>query len=1451
MAPKNLAEFYPLSPMQQGMLFHSLYAPESGVYVEQLTCTLCGALDVGAFEHAWQQVIDRHPILRTAFVGEGLKEPVQVVAKHVALPMTYQDWRALRPDEQALRLEALIEIAQSRGFTLSEAPLLRLALLRVADDTFRFVWTYHHALLDGWSGPLLLQEVFAFYEAFRQGQTLELPPRRPYRDYIAWLRRQNLATAEAFWRRTLAGLTAPTLIGVARVGAGIDLTSPGPGQEVNTGDQEIHLSRSTTQALRTFARGHQLTMNTLVQGAWALLLSRYSGEDDVLFGATVSGRPVDLPGAEEMIGLFINTLPVRVATPPDAQLIPWLQALQAQQAELRQYEYTPLAQIQGWSEAPRGTPLFETILVFENYPIGETLREQADSLEISDVSSLEQTNYPITLVCSPGDQLSLKIAYDQRRFDADTVNRLLGSLTTLLEGMAADPDSRLAELPVLTATEQRRLLIEWNDTTTDLPADVCVHQLFEAQVERSPNAIALTFGDQQLTYAELNTCANQLAHYLRRRGVGPEALVGICVERSPEMIVGLLGVLKAGGAYIPLDPSYPAERLRFMLEDAQPVVLLTIYDLQFTIYDGKDNDHNTHETIVNLKSKIVNIEADWAQIAREPGDNLECNATADNLAYVIYTSGSTGRPKGVTLQHRGLCNFALAQSRDMGVGPDARVLQFASFSFDAAVAETFTTLLRGGTLCLADQATLQSPADLVRLLREQAITTVTLPPSLLAVLPENDLPALTTVISAGESCPVEIAARWSRGRRFFNAYGPTETTVGPCWHEVTHIAEDETVVPIGRPTANTQIYLLDHLMRPVPIGVPGELYVGGIGIARGYLNRPELTAERFIDCGLWIVDCGREAPIHSLKSTIQNRVYKTGDLARYRPDGVIEFLGRVDHQVKLRGFRIELGEIEHALAQHPAVQSAVALVREDTPGEQRLVAYIVPTEDGGRRTDDDRRPTTDDRRPTTDDRRPTTDDRRPTTDGSPSPDSRPPTPDLRSFLAQRLPEHMLPSAFVSLDTWPMTPNGKIDRRALPKPDGVRAATQEYCAPRDTLEAQLAAIWEEILDVRPVGVYDNFFALGGHSLIAVRLLAQIQQRLGATLALVTLFQEPTVAGLAAALRQKDNQSVASALVPLQHAGSRRPLFLIHPSGGSVHWYTELSRLLGDEQPVYGLQARGIDGQEELHTSIEAMAAYSVAALRSVQPEGPYLIGGWSLGVVLAYEVAQQLQAAGQPVDLLALFDQGPQLTEAEPEDEAAFLLDVFDWQLPLELATLRQLTPDERLAAVLREARRRDMVPPDITLSQFRRFIEMLYTHNRAWRNYTPQPYDGRITLFVADTMIEHGEQPQSDAEGGLRGRLRGAGNALTRLLTGYSPRATRRRDDAPEAPDLGWGTLASAGVEIHHVPGHHRSMLSEPHVRVLAEQLSDCLERAGSRQHSAVSRQLADVGEVSRTSEAK
>ncbi|MBW4564790.1 MAG: amino acid adenylation domain-containing protein [Mojavia pulchra JT2-VF2] len=1048
---KNIEEFYPLSPMQQGILFHTLYAPNSGVYVEQLSCDIQGNLNIDIFQQAWQQLVERYPILRASFIWERIKEPVQVVHKQVQLPWQQQDLSTIGFIEQQEQIESCLVAEREKDFEISQAPLMRLMLVQLAEKHYKFIWTHHHLLLDGWSSSLLLQELFNCYHALSQGKDLKLQKPRPYRDYIAWLQKQDLSKAENFWKQYLKGFTTVTSLG-------IDDFS----KSKNFATQILKLSKTETAALQSLARQQQLTLNTIVQGAWAILLSRYSGENDIVFGGVVSGRPTTLAGVESMVGVFINTLPVRISLNPQEFFIPWLKQLQIQQNEVRQYEYTPLIEIQKWSDVPSGQPLFEAIFNFQNYPINSSLQQPIDNLKIFNINSFIHPHYPLNISVQVNSELTLEIFCDRLRFDDAKITRILGHLQTLLLGMVANPQQRICELPLLTATERYQLLEEWNNTQVDYPQDQCIHQLFEAQVEKTPDAVAVVFENQQLTYRELNAKANQLAQYLQKLGVKKEVLVGICVERSLEMIIALLAILKTGGAYIPLDPTYPQERLAFMLEDSQISVLLTQQHLL--------------KTLPPNYAQVICLDSDWESIAAHQQNPLDSNIDASNLSYTIYTSGSTGKPKGVQIRHRSVVNFLTAMQQKLQLTNTDNLLSVTTLSFDIAVLEIFLPLTTGAKLILVSREVATDGTQLLKQLNNSAVTIMQATPATWRMLLDAGWEGNSQlkILCGGEALPYNLALQLrQRAASVWNLYGPTETTI---WSTIHRVDEREAIVPIGRPIANTQIYILDKHLQPVPVGVPGELYIGGAGLARGYFNQPELTKEKFI-------------PNPFIPKTL---LYKTGDLARYLSNGEIEYLGRIDYQVKLRGFRIELGEIEAVLEQHPAVRQCVVMVREDVPGNQRLVAYLVAENDA--------------------------------------------TDELRQYLRQKLPEYMIPSAFVILDSLPLTPNGKVNRRALPAPENTNAElVSGFVAPRHPVEEVLAGIWTQVLGISQVSIYDNFFELGGHSLLATQVISRIRKTFGVDIPLQRLFEFPTIAKLAKNIQQTSHQGI-SAITPVSRDGN---------------------------------------------------------------------------------------------------------------------------------------------------------------------------------------------------------------------------------------------------------------------------------------------------------------------------
>jgi len=918
MTAGTIEDVLALSPLQEGILFQTLYSSGSGMYVEQFSLALHAPVAIAAFERAWQKVLDRHAVLRTSFHWEDVERPVQVVERGLTVPLCQEDWSPLEEAEQLARLQEFLETDRNSGFDLARAPLIRITLIRLAEARHQLIISFHHIILDGWSLRVLFTEVAAYYEAYSQARELELEASPAYGNYIAWLQQQDQSAAETYWRRVLAGYTGPAPVCVDRVGG--RLTE----QDVVADEQQMRIAKDTTAALRSLARRHQLTLNTIVQGAWASLLSRYTGAEDVVFGATVSGRPPLLDGVESMVGLFINTLPVRVRVRPEDRVITFLKQLQADQLEAREYDYSPLVKIQGWSDTPRGTPLFHSLLAFENYPRAMPGTNEHAGGVIGKIDFFEATDYPLSVTIGPGTELAVKIAYIRRRFDAAAISRMLGHFRALLEGMAADPETCLGELSFLTEPEKRQLIVEWNDTAADYPRHECIHQLFEAQVDRTPEAIAVISGDLRLTYCELNRRANQLAHHLRRLGLAPDTLVGICMERSPEVVIGVLGILKAGGAYVPLDPAYPTPRLAFMLADARPCALLTTARLPASL---------------DYRGPIVRLDQEADTIAEEPPGNPAAATTARNLAYVVYTSGSTGSPKGVMIEHQAVVNHAVAIAQAYRLTPADRTLQFASMAFDVFAEELFPPLSCGASVVLRPAEVASSFSELVECITRHQLTVLNLPASywhewVAELVRSGDRPpsCVRLVVVGNEKVLSERWQQWQSlagpGVEWHNAYGPTETTITTTIYDPAAARDTRmgSSVPIGRPIANTQIYILDRSLHPVPIGLPGEMYVGGAGLARGYLNHPELTASKFVP--------------HPFCAGA--RLYRTGDLARYLDDGHIELLGRTDDQVKIRGHRVELGDVESALVRHASVQDCAVTAREDEPGRPRLIAYVVP-----------------------------------------------------------------------------------------------------------------------------------------------------------------------------------------------------------------------------------------------------------------------------------------------------------------------------------------------------------------------------------------------------------------------------------------------------------------------------------------------------------------------------
>jgi amino acid adenylation domain-containing protein len=1134
----------PLSFAQARLWFLDQLQPNSAFYNLPLALRLSGLLNIAALESSINEIIQRHEALRTNFVtAEG--QPVQVIASSLNCQVQVVNLLHLPESERESEAQRCVNQEANRPFNLEREPLFRVTLLQLDQTEYVCLFTMHHIISDGWSLGVFVKELTELYKGFSIGKPANLPllPLQ-YADFAVWQRQwltgEILKTQLDYWKKQLSD--APDLL---------ELPTDRPRPAVQTfrgGYYHAVLPQELNSELTALSKRVGVTLFMTLLAAFQTLLYRLSGQDDIVVGTPVAGR--NQQEIEGLVGFFVNTLVLRIdfsGNPSFEQLLNRVREVALQAYAHQELPFEQLVEALHPTRDLSYTPLFQVMFSLDD-----------DLVPSVKLPELLVSSYPVEIGTAKFDLglsmentasgLVAEWEYNPDLFDESTIARIAKNFQTLLEGIVVNSKQSISELPLLTPAERHQIHVEWNNTWAEYPQDKCIHQLFEEQVDRSPDAVAVVFEGEQLTYGELNVKANQLAHYLRSLGVGPEVLVGLYVERSFDTIVGMLGILKAGSAYVPLDPAYPEERLGFMLEDSSVPVLLTQTQLV--------------ELLPPSSARVVCVDGDIEKIAFHSSENPSSRVTPDNLAYVIYTSGSTGKPKGVLLAHQGLCNLATAQIQLFGVHSESRILQFASFSFDASVSEIVMALISGATLVLAKRESLMPGPALIGLLREEAITTVTLPPSVLAVLPPEEFPALQTIIVAGEACPPDLVGRWASGRQFFNAYGPTEATV--C--ATVALCSDGSQKPtIGRPIANTQIYILDPHNQPVPIGVPGELHIAGVGLAKGYLNRPDLTDEKFVP--------------NPFSNKPDSRLYKTGDLARYLPDGNIEYLDRIDNQVKIRGFRIELGEIEAVLSQHPNVREVAVIHREDTPGNKRLVAYVVSnlipdripyhtecqlelngnaipiqTQDistgglglvGVPVLDESSSVRLHLQLPGEDEPR--------WLSGTvvwshssqagirfqltPSQQAqvnqsvaylldtqelwktlqRTVSRNLRDYLKQKLPEYMIPSAFVLMKALPLTPNGKIDRRALPAPDNFHNEREDkFAAPHTPTEAKLAGIWAEVLGLEKISINDNFFELGGHSLQAAFLVSKLSVEMNLKISVKLLFQYPTIGELAEAI-----------------------------------------------------------------------------------------------------------------------------------------------------------------------------------------------------------------------------------------------------------------------------------------------------------------------------------------------
>jgi amino acid adenylation domain-containing protein len=1336
---RGASDHFPLSFAQQRLWLLEQFEPGSSVYNIPFAVHLTGLLDVTALEKSLNEIVQRHEALRTTF-STVQEEPVQIITPTLPLTLTLTDLRELPETQREAELRRLADREARRPFDLVPGPLLRAALLRLDEKEHVLLLTMHHIVSDGWSMGVLFRELSALYKAFCTGEPCQLPELPiQYADFAVWQRKwlqgETLEDQLSYWRDRLNG--APPLLE-------LPTDRPRPSIQAYQGARHsLILPPSLNATLKAMGRQEGVTLFMMLLAGFKILLYRYTGQGDIVIGSPVANR--NRVEIEELIGFFVNTLVLRTDLSGNPTFRQLLGRVSEECLGAYAHQDLPFEKLVEELQPERTlshSPLFQVMFILQNTP-RSALELSGLTLNPLEVDS-GAAKFDLTLsMVEETEGLHGELEYDTDLFDAATIERMAGHFHTVLEGIVADPEQRLSELPLLTAAERHQLLEEWNDTKTDYPRDKCIHHLFEEQVERVPDATALVCEDQLMTYRELNRRANQLAHFLQAQGVGPDAMVGICVERSFKMVIGVLGILKAGGAYVPLDPVYPEKRLAFILQDSEVPISLT---------------HNrVNKCLPESHTRILNLDTEREALSREREDNPISGAEDDHPAYIIYTSGSTGVPKGVIGLHRGAVNRFNWMWETYPFEKGEVCCQKTTLNFVDSVWEIFGPLLQGIPTVLIPDVILKDPHLLIQSLAVESVTRVVLVPSFLQVLLDSfpdlkhRLPKLKFWITSGEEISAELAQQFHKTMPqsiLLNLYGSSEASADCSWYD-TRKGKLSLRVPIGRPISNTMIYLLDSNLQLVPIGIPAEIHVGGAGLARGYLNQPELTRNRFIRNPFFL----------------EGHLFKTGDLARYRSDGNLEFLGRIDHQVKIRGYRIELGEIEAVLNQSPKVRENVVIVRADIPDDRRLVAYLIADKND-----------------------------------LPSED------DLRCFLKERLPDYMVPAVFVFLDKLPLRPNGKIDRKALAAREWTISGQEEkYAAPQDALELQLTGVWEKVLNRKPIGIRDNFFELGGHSLLAVRLFAFIEKIIGQRLPLTTLFKAPTIEQLASILRDGGWSVPWISLVPIRPTGSRLPFYCVHGAGGNTLELYPLASHLSPDQPFLGLQDPGIDGGTFDESTIEGMASHYIQDIRSFQPEGPYILGGYCFGGTVAYEMARQLQVQGEEVAALIIIE-GHWLSEKESRSmlgRTRFqrVINYLVNRICLERSNLSVRRTKEKLAYIRRRARRamekswvkiQIIIDPFLAAFNLRKRYSLLYRvevldkfHIKAKRKYKPISYNGRVIIF----------------------------------------KAMQKSFGISSDPYLGWGRLINGEPEVSEVPGLHENIIDEPWVKVLAEKLNDSLER--------------------------
>jgi amino acid adenylation domain-containing protein len=1277
--PAFRTDALPLSFAQQRLWFIDRLEPNSSAYNMPGAMKLYGQLDLRVLENTLLEIIRRHEALRTNFSSQD-GQAIQVIHQSRDWQMTVVNLQQLPVNEQEEKIQQLVKAEAEKPFAIDTDSLIRATLLLAAETEQVLLLTMHHIVSDGWSIGILIQEIATIYSAFINGEDSPLPELDiQYVDFAVWQRQwlqgETLDQQLSYWQKQLAG--APYLLELPT-----DRPRP-PVQTSKGATYESVIPAQLSQEIETFTQREGVTLFMTLLAAFDVLLYRYTGQVDIVVGSPIANR--NHAEIENLIGFFVNTLVLRNDLSGNPTFRELLQRVREVSLGAYAHQDLPFEMLVETLQPERNlshSPLFQVMFILQNTP---TSNLELPGLTLNAVVAKSSVSpFDLTLsLNSTAQGLDVAWEYNTDLFNAITIERMAKHFEILLTGIVENPDLPIFTLPILTAAEQQQLLVDWNDTQIDYHQEQCVHQLFEAQVNKTPEAIAAVCGNEQLTYQELNNRANQLAHHLQILGVKQDEFVGLCVDRSLEMIVGMLAILKAGGAYVPLDPEYPAARLAYMVADSQIPLLLTQERLLSSL---PTND-----------AQVICLDRDWPIIQQANSNNLVSTNSPDSLAYVIYTSGSTGQPKGVMVTQQNLTNFCHAAINAYDITSADRILQFASVSFDVAAEEIYPGLIQGASIYLRSTEMLNSLPTFWQHCDEWQLTLLDLPTAYWQQLTTNLANISTSVrlvIIGGERANPAQVRLWQEQvgtyPQLINAYGPTETTVEATCCNLSQVQlYFGQEVPIGKPLANMQVYILDSQLQLLPVGVPGELHIGGHGVTRGYFNRPDLTAEKFI--------------VDPFSDESQACLYKTGDLVRYLADGNIEYLGRIDQQVKIRGFRIELGEVEAAISKHPQVAQVTVIDREDKPGNKVLVAYLVP-----------------------------------------QPGQEISSTELRTFLKGQLPDYMLPTIAICLGELPVTPNGKIDQQVLPAPDFTQLQMSEYVPPENDVEKLIADIWIEILGVNQVGIYDNFFELGGHSLLAVQLISKIDQQFQTNLSLSTLFQNTTIKQIASILIQPEKILDWSPLVQIKSSGSKRPFFCIPGGGGNPVYLSDLAYQLDLDRPFYGLQARGLDGDLEPHTNVEDTAKCYIQAIQSIQKNGPYLIGGHSFGGQVALEMSLQLQKLGQEVALLVIFDGGAPTTtiNSEIHSEKDILEDDIDWlrelggaisqlyetQLDMPDEILRCLDTEERFKYFQQQLITANLPIAGYKLKQLEGLLNIFKIQNKIIYE-TNDIFHGQIVLF--------------------------------------------------------------------------------------------------------------------------